>query len=415
MSHIEPDSRVRPVFPAELFLVYGSLRTGGIETLIIRMANYFVSEGVRINVCCSANGEFQALLDSKVNVVIYKETVDLIKTINALDHTKYTGSRVLVMSFDPISAARALKVEMALSKTLLVTHVSGVFHPRAYFMTGERKDRIFLNYLLARAIGKDRLFFMNKECRESHSIKWGADFSSSPIIALPINCFYASWKPSGKAKVRVVSVGRLVDFKAYNLGAARIVRDSLDRGIEVTWDIFGDGPLCNSIEAEIEVSGMANYVQLMGPLDYNDFSTTVADYDFFIGMGTAALEAAMVGIPTICATVDEASRCYGYLHELPFGNLGELQAYPPNVGITDLIQSYSLSNQEYKRQLSMSGRAVAEKYGMPQFVEAIRYMLDIGNAPPPKFNKRIIAELYCLATESVVVKILRHFSSRKFI
>lgn len=403
-----------PALPTEIFIVYGCLRTGGIETLILRMANFFISIGVSVSVCCTAGGELESSLDSRVNIISFTQSTDLIKAVHFCKARMRAKSTVLIMSFDPISAARALMVERALfKKDMKVSHVSGVFHPRAYFMTGERKDRIFLNYLVARAIGKERLFFMNEECRTTHSIKWNSDLSRSPILALPVNWIDATWQSSEKTTVRVVSVGRLVDFKTYNLGAARIVKACLNRGVTVTWDIFGDGPLHGLIKAEIEILGMASHVRLMGALNYNEFSEMVAGYDLFVGMGTAALEAAMVGVPTICATVDEATRCYGYLHTLPHGNIGELQSNLPTLELADLIQFYSTSTQAKRTYLSKQSRAVAEKYGMPKFAEAVANMAVNSHASPPRFVKRAIAELYQMATESFVVKAVRHCLSKK--
>ena len=398
--------------PTEILLVYGSLRTGGIETLIVRMANFLVSSGAQVSVCCATGGELESTLDSQVNVIAYSETSDLKQAIQD-QYRNCTNPGLLVISFDPISAARALMIESTLSQYQQVIHISGVFHPRAYFMTGERKDRIYLNYLLARAIGKNWLFFMNKECRESHANRWGVDLSSSPILALPINVADATWQPSGNAIVRVVSVGRLVDFKTYNLGVARVVRACLDRGIKVSWDIYGDGPLQTSIIKEIKANEVIGHVRLMGVLDYSSFSAKVADYDLFVGMGTAALEAAMAGVPTICATVDQATRCYGYLDNLPFGNVGELMADPPTLELVDLIQDYSVSGQAQRILLSKQSRAAAEKYGMPKFVEALANLAFNRQIKPHSFIKRLIAELYRFATESYAAKAVRRHVSKK--
>ena len=172
LSTVQMLSKSFPALLTEIFLVYGSLRTGGIETLIVRIANFFVSIGARVSVCCTAGGELEYSLDSRVNIIFYSQANDLIEAVHACKAQIRPESTVLIMSFDPISAARALMVERALfKKDMKVAHISGVFHPRAYFMTGERKDRTLLNYLLARAIGKDRLFFMNEECRATHEVQ----------------------------------------------------------------------------------------------------------------------------------------------------------------------------------------------------------------------------------------------------
>lgn len=396
--------------PLDILLVYGSLRTGGIETLIVRLANFYVSLGVHVSVCCTLGGVLESLLDREVNIIRYSETNDLIRVIHARKHVSPAGSRQLIVSFDPISAARALMIETTLSHSEEISHVTGIFHPRAYFMTGERRDRVCLNYLIARAVGKNSLFFMNEECRASHSIKWNTDLDVCSILALPINRVAAKWRPSEKAIVRIVSVGRLVDFKAYNLGVSKVIRECLDRGVEVTWDIYGDGPLKCEILKEIEAHGVANDVCLMGELEYARFYATVTHYDLFVGMGTSALEAAMIGVPTICITVDESTRCYGYINSLPFGNVGERLSYPPTIELADLIQAYSACEPAQRVVLSNQSRTAAEKYSMPIFAEALANIAFGRRSRLHRVYRKLIAEFYRLMTEGYVAKFVRRLS-----
>lgn len=392
----------------DVYLIYGSLRTGGIETLIVRMANHLSAMGVTVYVCCTPGGVLEAMLDGNVRVVSYTDTLELIDAVSYQRFdTVLSVRRGLIVSCDPISAGRALMVEASLGKAFPVTHVSGVFHPRAYFMSGERRDRVFLNHLLVRAIGKNFLFFMNEECRQSHAHKWSIDLAASPILALPINQVEAIWQPSEKHVVRIVSVGRLVDFKTYNLGAAEIVRTCLNQGIEVTWDIYGDGPLYDAIKTSIEVAGIADRVRLTGLLDYKDFSSTVVGYDLFVGMGTAALEAAMTGLPTICATADQVSRCHGYIFELPFGNVGEFLDTHASIEISDIIQNYALAKEDQLCELSTQCRAAAERYTMPKFIDVLLNFPCGLHASPPILVKRMVAVLYRFTTETKILQVIR--------
>ena len=393
--------------PTEIVLVYGSLRTGGIETMIVRVANFYAKSGVHVTLCCTAGGKLERLLDPAINVMDYVATTDLIHTLRLLEFWQRRTSRVLMISFDPISAARALMVEMKIGRRAQLANISGVFHPRAYFMSGERRDRVFVNRQLARAFGKSRMFFMNDECLESHSLRWNESLESCTVLPLPVNEVSATWTPSREKAVRIISVGRLVDFKAYNLGAAAVARACLDRGIEISWNIYGDGPLRDLVEAEIVAAGVQNYVHLRGTLSYEDFAKEVASCDLFIGMGTAALEAAMLGVPTICATVDMETRCYGYIQDLPFGNVGERLVAAPTVEFEELIEAYDLSGDEDRRQLSHLGRAAVEKYGMRNFATALSHMFDLEHARPTWLFRRAVAEMYWLITESIFARYLR--------
>lgn len=412
VSHFQLSHQNKLALPEEIILVYGSLDTGGIETLIVRIANYFALFDIRVIVCYNAGSELISLLDSRVDIIKYREISDLKKLIRRFHKKIDNLENILIMSFDPISAARALMIESVFSSYPHVTHISGVFHPSAYFMLGTRKDRVFLNNHVAMAIGKRQIFFMNEECRKAHEVEWNTNLSTSPLFALPINYVDAKWHPSKQKIVRVVSVGRLVGFKAYNVGSAKIVKSCLDKGIEVIWDIYGYGVESEKIQLEIDLLKVGNSVRLMGKLDYIDFESTIVSYDLFVGMGTAALEAAMIGVPTICATIDEPVYCYGYLQELPFGNVGELQYVPPSVRITELIEKFSTMDVNERAFLSIQSHEAAKKYGLPMFAESIADMASKIHKTPGKLRKRAVAEIYRIVTEGYVVKGLRRSMAR---
>lgn len=397
----------------DVVLVYGSLRMGGIETMIVRIANHLAISGSRVVVCCAGDGLLDNSLDSKVRVIKYCDNEDLVRSIGEIVEPVRNSRSLLVITFDSISAARGLIIEAALSKIIPIIHLGGVFHPRAYFMDGERKDRIFLNYLVGLAVGAPRLFFMNDECKKSHSLRWRTDLTLSSVIALPINVADFAWRPTNNSRIRIVSVGRLVGFKKYNIGIPRIIQACLARGVDVTWDIYGDGPLRAQIEDETHRLNLMDRIKIAGNLDYGNFDSTVARYDLFIGMGTAALEAAMTGVPTICATVDSATECYGYIYELPFGNVGEVLDAPPQVEIADLIQEYAVADDSQKYLLSQQCRAAAVKYGVPEFIASIEQVVEARHAVPSVYFKYLVAKVYEFATDSFLARFLRRVAGKK--
>ncbi len=273
-------------------------------------------------------------------------------------------------------------------------------------MSGEPRDRIFLNELLVHALGVNNIYFMNDECRLAHAKKWKTDLSSSPVIALPIDQHEPVWHPGDMSRVRIVSVGRLVDFKAYNLGAARIVKACRERGIEVSWDIYGYGPLEAEIRDCADAMFVSQHVCLKGKLDYSSFSTVVAGYDLFIGMGTSVIEAAVLGVPSICAIVDEETSSYGYVSDLPFGNVGEVIEGRPMVEIEALICAYAMSSKNARRQLSTKEAVAAGRYGMPMFVDSIFEMAAAYSPPMARVGRGFIAGVYYLLTQGPVSRLL---------
>jgi glycosyltransferase involved in cell wall biosynthesis len=282
-----------------------------------------------------------------------------------------------------------------------------VYHPRAFFMSGERRDRILLNRLVASAVGYDHLFFQNFEARQDHAKMWKQDLAGSPIVPLAVNVHDPCWRASADQPLRIVSVGRLVDFKAYNLGAFEIVRDCRTRGLDVRWDIYGSGPLAEEMARLAVEHDVADAVAIKGELPYPDYVKTVTGYDLFVVCGTAALEAAMTGMPVLAVTDSERRATYGFLHELPFGNTGELQEDPPHKDLGQLIAAYAMLDADGRAELGRKSREAALAYGMPAMIERLEAMAGSRPAAPSRLRKRLISALYDVMTIGPAARLAR--------
>ena len=207
-------------------------------------------------------------------------------------------------------------------------------------------------------------------------------------------------------ELRIVSVGGW-SIQDLHLSAAEIVRQCGDAGLPVRWDIYGTGPLADAMRDSIDRHKVGQAVALKGTLPYSSFPHTVADYDLFIGMGTAALEAAMLGVPTIVATESEPRRTYGFIHELPFGNVGERQAIPPGHDLGDLVQLYAASSEQQRADLGRRGRDAVLGYTSSQCVEALDDLASHHPRPPSLRFKRGVSRLYEGMTASRLADLAR--------
>jgi 1,2-diacylglycerol 3-alpha-glucosyltransferase len=154
-----------------------------------------------------------------------------------------------------------------------------------------------------------------------------------------------SWKPGTGKKLRICSVGRIVPFKTYNYDAMEIIQSLLAEQIEVEWDIFGDGPDRPALEAKAKATQVN--LRFRGEVAYDQLQATMLEYDVFVGMGTAALEAAQTGMPTIVALSDVPRGTYGFLDEAPSDSVAELvEGYPPGDLLADLRRFAGLTMPE---------------------------------------------------------------------
>ncbi len=148
-----------------------------------------------------------------------------------------------------------------------------------------------------------------------------------------------------KTKLEIVSVGRLVEFKSYNRHIPIIVADLLQKGVDLCWTVWGDGDDRDCIEGLIKNYNLEGRVRLMGALPYSKFPSAISSADIFVGMGTAALEAAGMGIPTICCVDQMEDACYGFLHEAPLDTIGEQVASFSYRRIGAVLLNFSTLNE----------------------------------------------------------------------
>jgi hypothetical protein len=227
--------------------------------------------------------------------------------------------------------------------------------------------RLALNRQVMDALPDPSLFFMNDETRASHAAWSKRDFSASPILPLGIDVTPARWQPPRGTRLSIVSVGRLVGFKAYNLGAIPIVTALRAAGIDAEWHIYGYGELEQEMSTRIGAAGLASSIHLHGALPYAEFAATVGAHDVFIGMGTAALEAAMLGVPVLLAVDGEEDATYGFVQDVPFGNVGERLDQAPGQSLAALLRAFHQTPAAGQRALSDAARGVALSYGIDQY------------------------------------------------
>ena len=217
------------------------------------------------------------------------------------------------------------------------------------------------------------------------------------MLPLAIDAVAATYAPRTDGVFKVVSVGRLVPFKDYNLEIPRIVSELRDRGIAIEWHIFGSGVLEADINRRIGQYGVEQEVILGGDLPYARLSEELTNFDAFVGMGTAALEAAMLGLPSILAVVSAGERSYGFVQAVPFGNVGEVQSHAPPTTIGRLLSELYAMDPAQRTALGRQSRAAALAYSTADYLGAL---LRIGgkSSPPRRARAWLAGAAYRAAT-----------------
>lgn len=343
---------------------------GGIETLIVRITKSLLEKHCDV-VVCGTSSEMLALLPSDVDFFPVSGYLDLTKRLSVHLKTRYSNHDFILVTMHPraLLAAYALRYFPGLNN---IQSFHLVTHSRAFFF-----NRFpILNYVLKSVFlraPQASTYFMNDAALKAHESEWEMDLSGNSVIRLPLNSVTPTWKPKATGGLRLVSIGRLVPFKAYNYSAPSIARRLIDSGANVTWDIYGDGEDRDRISREIERCGVDGTVNLKGLLPYTDFFKTIDDYDVFIGMGTALLEAAQFGMPSICAIEGDGDYSYGFFYEAPSDSVGDVVADHPKTQIFDVLNLLNTSPKEELKAIGLkcSESAARKSTGISNFTDSI--------------------------------------------
>lgn len=345
--------------------VYGPMAMGGIETLLVRLANLLVREGRDVQLLCQ-DGVLARDFTSGVTVDLYRDWDDARAIFAAKSKV---GQQRLIVSLDPTSCALASwLLRGANGKDDF--HITGVYHPRAWFLEDDWL-RLAINRVLLRTIADDRIFFINDESRQHHSAWSRRNFTESAILPLGVRIHDSAPVRPTDGTIRIATVGRLADFKDFNLHIPAIARELIDSGLVIQWDVFGTGELAEQVERAIRDTATDHDVRLRGNLPYAELGPTLSHYDIFVGMGTAAVEAATLGLPTIVAVDRGGDRTYGFIQDLPFGNICEMMDDPPSATIASLLFKLAQGDSDKRHSVGRESRKAALRYSMNDYADGL--------------------------------------------
>lgn len=340
-----------------MLFIYRTLSLGGIETFFVRMAKERNKLGLHTKILLfSKPHESDTTLlreMSKYAEVIFAEQVFLnipllTKRTPVIVPIKKKALKDLFENVDQVHVSLGvhalLGYRLIKKLNLSIPITVGFYHYNVYLWGGSnvaKNVKIDRNFVFSYLPRKSLLFFSegNKNFNQKST---SLDFSGSSTFRLGVVDHKDNEiKGSTHSPLKIVAVGRLEEFKSYNLYMIDTVKNLKSKGIEVQFDIYGDGPLKEQMQKNINIEGLETQVHLKGKLDYLNFDNTVMEYDLFIGSGTSIIQAASLGVPSIVGIENfNLPETYGffssvYEHEY---NLKGIDL--PTVNVIKLIEKY---------------------------------------------------------------------------
>lgn len=224
--------------------------------------------------------------------------------------------------FGFILAKRIQKITPAVKITV------GVYHQNEFMY---KSIQGFFNKWIFDEISKlnyKYLIFFNNSMRLAYSDYFNEVFLDSPLLPIGIPLQKELVTQKEYTTQLIISVGNLVGFKTYNKHIIGILPEILKTYPDIQYHIYGAGEELNQIKDLITSLNLSNYVILKGILDYNKFDEIVSKAHVFISNGTAVLEAANIGVPSITGIEScELPVSYGFVSDIDGFDYNE---YVPN-------------------------------------------------------------------------------------
>lgn len=300
---------------------------GGIETLAYRMAKRYLETGYHVIVLSTKKGRMHAPLAQIGCTILYD--FDILSQFASAARVARKVSRYA----DKLASVIATPIEvfhgfcgttsylaLALAARFRSTATAGIFHPEGYLQANNRETML---HLLSAFAARGTLHSVNSPCIENHERAFGRVFARR-IIPLPMEVGDFSYRPRSN-RFNIFSVGRIADFKTYNVYMLDVISSLKEQFPTVHYTIFGDGPLVGEVRRRISALALEHTVTIVPHIDYEAIPSLIENYDIHVGMGTAALDVARLGMPSlIAAPFTHSPIAQGFLHEIPVSTLGEV-------------------------------------------------------------------------------------------
>lgn len=314
----------------KILFVYTSLPKGGIETFFVRMAKQLFNEGHEIRFLFFGN-----IFDDE----LIKELQKFAKIFNINNYLKAPS---LFKKQTPL-----LKLLMPIKKEKLnrdvlegITHIhapdynsllytgkilsikseikvsTGVYHINEYNFSSSNiwyfKKKI--EKLLNNFPWQNILFF-NEISKEFYNEKFVNNFKKSVVTPIGINLTQENSVLLGEQNNKIVSIGRLTQWKRYNFHMLDVIKSLQNKNIILYYDSYGSGSELTLLNNKVKDLELQDYVTFHGNIPYTKFKETISKKLMFIGGGTALIEASALGIPSLIGIENEEEPLsYGFLH-----------------------------------------------------------------------------------------------------
>jgi 1,2-diacylglycerol 3-alpha-glucosyltransferase len=228
----------------------------------------------------------------------------------------------------------------------------GVYHSKLFTWGNSFDSRYFYSHpkkIFSSFLPSDNILFFNQASLDIAISYFKKSFPNSPVIPIGV---VDNIKPLPDErpfiKGKIVSVGRLVEFKSYNENVIRAIYE-LKEQCALDYYIYGDGPNEKNLKKLVSKLGLKEKVH-------------------FMGSGTSIVEASALGVPSLVG-VESSDKTVGMF--------GEISGFDYNELTEACVHSYSsyilklYRDNRYLKRSSALGIKKSRYFSMRESVRSI--------------------------------------------
>lgn len=336
----------------KILFVLGGLSIGGVETYVVRLAKELKGQGHNIDIL---------LLSGKYDPGLFAQ-LRKFSDITIIEKVGFLGASSWINALLPNSERPEVHydvIHVVDLLTLAYVYLNreyysfsglsiGIYHSKEFCWW--REHNIYFRKKMLELYDKNvkLTLFPNESTAELASQFCGIGSSSLHILPLGISIKSYQNKKPNKQSLKIVSVGRLVDFKVYN---AHVISQmpKLRKIDNFEYFIYGTGPELASLQLLVSECGVGECVHFMGEIEYSELPAVLDGSFCFVGSGTTIIEASAAGIPSVVGieSIVLPLTC-GLFSDVVGYSYNEESATAIRIGIFEVIHSlYELSDAQY--------------------------------------------------------------------
>lgn len=353
-----------------MLIIYGALGLGGIETFFLRLAKERFRNNKKTKILLLKPHELGGSNADLFNEIVkYAEIYyfnDIFQRVfvnwrlfllHGLNHNnleQMISDCEQIHVTDAQSALLANNILIKLDKKIPIT--VGMYHSLEFSWGGarlpffEKTNRDFIY----KTLDSKNLMCFSQNTKDFVSNKVGYAIENAKTFRLGVidsiqECKYSF---NSSKRIRMCAVGRLTDFKTYNFWMPNVIKKLNIDGYDICLDIYGDGDSEPLVRNAVEKASA--YVSLYPAFNYSEFNVIVSKYDLFIGSGTAIIQAASLGIPSIIGieSINEPLT-YGFFSDFYDCEYNLKSLDISKVPVSDILKDFVNSSIENKKALSL--------------------------------------------------------------